>query len=99
MGTTDLNIKGYNYSVETALINQCYDSRYIIHDIALIKTDRDLIPINTDPNNVNTICLPEKDSKPTDRQLFTAGWGVYQKYSKKVSETLQLIKSTLYSEK
>ena len=72
----------------------CNDSKR--GDIALIKTDRPIVQINTDPK-IKAICLPVANSFPSNKQLFHTGWGVFEKYGKVKSTVLKMAETELYS--
>ena len=61
------------------------------NDIALIKASTQLI----DPH---TICLPEQNADPSNKNVIITGWGIHQKYGKSTTQYLQVAETELFPE-
>ena len=95
MGKTRLDDEGEIenlYSPELYVMHGCSESDE--EDIALIKTDRPIIPTES----IGFICLPVANSFPTNRKLFHTGWGHFEKMRRGASNVLQMAETELFSE-
>ena len=87
------------YSPEVYVTHSfCYEEMTESGDIALIRTDREIIQIDENNTHIGVVCLPVANSFPSNKKLFHTGWGVFEKHGRRTSNVLQMAETELFSE-